>query len=49
MFSPNPLVKKAVASLWDASCRVYVYRKKRIRRRTFPSWKKRWQEGRFPV
>lgn len=28
MFSPNPLVKKAVASLWDASCRVYVYRKK---------------------
>lgn len=28
MLSTNPLVKKAVASLWDASCRVYVYRKK---------------------
>ena len=28
MLSTNPLVKRAVASLWDASCRVYVYRKK---------------------
>lgn len=29
MFSPNPLVKKAAASLWDASCRIFVYRKKK--------------------
>ena len=28
MFSADQMVKAAVESLWDASCRIYVYRKK---------------------
>ena len=29
MFPENQMVREAVASLWDATCRIFVYRKKK--------------------